>query len=581
LNPKIRRFPVPPKFSRELTRSVSFDAGPPVDQPRTSPCEINCPAGHAIQRTIYLIQNERFEEALENIWAKHPFPGICGRACFHPCEQPCNRQFYDEPISVRALERAAFDLADWSRVKRPKAREKTDKKVAIIGSGPAGLTCAYFLALFGHSVTVFEAQSGLGGMARYGIPDYRLPKDVVDREVAEVLNLGVITKTSTKVGEDISMQEIMENFDACIIATGAWKDKRLDIPGSDLARTSLPLLQRVSREDHPQLGERILILGGGGVAFDVAGTVRRLGAKEVHVACLEPRDRMIAPEEDIKQAEEEGVILHNTKTFSRILSEKGEVTGVECLEVQSFTFHPDGSLDVEKIEGSEHVVHADTVVFAVGVVPDFHLLDGIKGFQFTPMGSLVTDDHTLSTGVKGVFAAGDAVTGPSSVAEAIGTGRRAAIGVECFLNNRQLESIKSITLDEEARITLEDYNNGEKAQAPQQVIGYDEILNPDYYAKENRVIMSRLSREESCKSFSEIFEGYTKEEAIHEANRCFHCGHCAVCGTCADICPMDIITMIEDGPEVVYPKECWHCGGCRINCPCGAIYYEFPLSMLI
>ena len=572
---------MPPKFSNELSRPVSFDAEIPKDQPRTSPCEVNCPAGHAIQRTLYLIQNERFEEALENIWAKHPFPGICGRACFHPCEGPCNRQFYDEAVSVRALERAAFDLADWSRVKRPKVREKTGKKVAVIGSGPAGLTCAYFTALFGHSVTVFEAQPGLGGMARYGIPDYRLPKDVVDREVSEVLNLGVKAITDTKVGEDVPLQEIMEAFDASVVATGAWKDKRLEIPGKDLAMTSLSLLEQVNRGDHPQLGERVLILGGGGVAFDVAGTVRRLGAKEVHVACLEPRDKMPAPEEDVRQAEEEGVILHNAKTFSRILDEKGRVTGIECLDVRSFTFHPDGSLDVEEIKGSEQVLSADSIVFAVGVAPDFRFLEEIKGLQFAPQGTLEADDKTLSTTVDGVFAAGDAVTGPSSIAEAIGTGRRAAIGLECYLTGRPIEEIKSISLDEKARIRIEAYEESERDQPPQKVVGYDEVLNPDYYDKENRVPRARVPQSEAMGGFKEINGGYEREEAVREASRCFHCGHCSICGTCADICPMDIITMREEGPEVVYPKECWHCGGCRINCPCGAVYYEFPLSMLI
>ncbi|MFH1489868.1 MAG: FAD-dependent oxidoreductase, partial [Pseudomonadota bacterium] len=561
---------MPPKFSRELTQPVSFSAEPPIDQPRTSPCEVNCPAGHAIQRTLYLIQNERFEEALENIWAKHPFPGICGRACFHPCELPCNRQFYDEAVSVRALERAAFDLADRSRVKRPGGREKTGKKVAVIGSGPAGLTCAYFTALFGHGVTVFEAQPALGGMARYGIPDYRLPKDVVDREVAEVLNLGVRARTGTRVGEDISFQEIMDRFDACVIAAGAWKDKCLELPGKELALSSLPLLSRVIRGERLDPGERVVILGGGGVAFDVAGTVRRLGAKEVHIACLEPRDKMPAPEEDIRLAEEEGVILHNSKTFSRILSEGGKVTGLECLDVRSFKFDQAGGLEVDAVPGTEHVLPADTIVFAVGVAPDFGFLEGTKGFRFTRKGTLDADEKTLSTGVEGVFAAGDAVTGPSSVAEAIGTGRRAAMGVECYLSGRAIHDIRDITLDRDGTITLEEYGEGERMATSQQVVGYDEILNPDYYKKEKRVPMARLDPAESVKRFAEIHGGCTREEAVREASRCFHCGHCAICGTCADICPMDIIVMGEEGPEVKYPKECWHCGGCRINCPCGA-----------
>ena len=572
---------MPPKFSHELKSPICFNAARPTDQPKTSPCEINCPAGHAIQRTIYLIQNERFEEALENIWAKHPFPGLCGRACFHPCELPCNRQFYDEAISVRALERAAYDLADWTKVKRPKALQMTGKSVAIIGSGPAGLTCAYFSALFGHKVTIFEAQPELGGMARYGIPDYRLPKDVVDREVAEVLNLGVKARTGTRVGTDIPFQDIIDKFDACVIAAGAWQEKRLEIPGNESAFTALQVLNMVYNDEPPAMGEKVLILGGGGVAFDVAGTINRLGAKEVHVACLEPRDKMLAPEEDIRQAEEEGIILHNDKTFSRILSEKGKVIGVECQDVRLFKFDPTGQLRVDTIPGSEQTLLADAVVFAVGVTPDLRFLGEIEDLNFTLQGTLDVNKRTFSTSVEGVFAAGDAVTGPASMAEAIGTGRGAAIGVDCYLIGRRMEKIRRISLDEEGRLNVETFKPGERPETTQQVIGYDEVLNPDYYENENRVPMTRIRSSGATKGFEEINKGYDREEAVREARRCFHCGHCAVCGTCAEICPMDVITMEEDGPDLAYPKECWHCGGCRINCPCGAVYYEFPLSMLI
>ena len=569
---------MPPKFSKELCRPIGYDAEAPKDQPRTSPCEINCPAGHAIQRTIYLIQNERFDEALENIWAKHPFPGLCGRACFHPCESPCNRQFYDEAIAVRALERAAFDLADWSRVKRPKPREKTGKKVAIIGSGPAGLTCAYFSALFGHDVTVFEAQPALGGMPRYGIPDYRLPKDVLDRKIAEVLNLGVKTRTHTRVGVDISPNDIFREYDACLIATGAWKEKQLDIPGSDLAENAMTILARIARGDRPELGEKVVIVGGGGVAFDVASSVRRLGS-DVHMACLESREKMVAPVDDVRQGEEEGAIIHHSKTFNRILSDQGKVTGIECMDVRSFTFDDTGAVEVETIPGSEHVLPADTVIFAIGEVPEFEFLEGVSGFKYTPKGTLRANDRTLETPVPGVFAAGDAITGPSSIAEAIGKGRRAAMGIDCYLRGKKTTDIHSIFLDEEGRVTVEEAGPDDEGTESQLVVGYDEIMNPDYYEKENRVTMARLTPSESVRRFEEVYNGYSREEAVREADRCFHCGHCAICGTCADICPLDVIAMDDDGPYVAYPKECWHCGGCRINCPCGAVYYEFPLSM--
>ena len=572
---------MPPKFSREFKNPVSFITAAPEDQPRTSPCEASCPADHAIQRTIYLIQNSRFEEALENIRAKNPFPGVCGRACFHPCETPCNRQFYDQGIAVRALERAAFDFADKRKVKKPKGREKTHKKVAIIGSGPAGMTCAYFSSLLGHDVTVYEALPVLGGMPRFGIPDYRLPKDVVDREVNEVLNHGVKVKTNTMVGRDITFQEIMKQCDSCLIATGAWKEKRLSIPGNDMALSALPFLRQAKSGIKPEIGEQVVIVGGGGVAFDCAGTAQRLGAKEIHIACLESRDQMLAPAEDIEHGENEGVIIHNSLTFTSILSENGRVTGIKCMDIRSFTFDEASGLQVNTIPNSEHILSANTIIFAIGETPEFGFLNGVGGFATTKKGALETDQGTLATSVEGVFVAGDAVTGPSSIADAIGTGRRAAVSIDCYLTGKRMDEIGSVYIDSQGYVVTDEYAHAEPKEVTQHIVKYEELMNPEYHEKENRVEMRQLAQEKSLKGFKEINKGYTREEAIKEANRCFHCGHCSMCGNCVELCPQDVLAMGDWGPEVAYPDECWHCGGCRINCPCGAVYYEFPLAMLI
>ncbi len=572
---------MPPKFSKELEHPVSYGAEAPKNQPRTSPCEANCPAGHAIQKTIYFIQNNQFEEALENVRAKNPFPGVCGRACFHPCETPCNRHFYDEGISVRSLERAAFDLADRKKVRRPKCRAKTGKKVAVVGSGPAGMTAAYFLTLFGHDVTVFEALPVPGGMPRIGIPDYRLPKDVPDREVGDILEMGVKIKTNTRIGEDVLFGDLMKDYDACLIAVGAWKEKKLNISGNDLATPGFDFLFQAKEGKKPHLGKKVLIIGGGGVAFDYAGTAKRLGAEEVHVVCLEPRDKMVAPEEDILQGEKEGIALHNSKTIAGIVGKKETVTGVNCMDVQSFSFNRGGHLKLETVPGSEQTLPADTVIFAVGEEPEFDFLKGVADFKFTERGTLDVNMDTFATSVEGVYAAGDAVTGPTSIADAVGTGRKAGVAIDCFLNGKDLQGVESIYFDARGELNLKEFQPGAKRSGSSHVVGYDEIMNPDYYEKQDRVEMGHLSSGEATTGFEEINKGYTREEAVREANRCFHCGHCVMCGTCVDICPLDVLAMGEHGPEVAHPKECWHCGGCRVNCPCGAVFYEFPLSMLV
>jgi formate dehydrogenase major subunit len=290
---------------------------------------------------------------------------------------------------------------------------------------------------------------------------------------------------------------------------------------------------------------------------------------------------MVATAEDIGHGEEEGVIIHNSKTFKRIVIDQGRVKGIECMDVDSFQFDHNGNLEVESVPGSDHILSADTIIFAIGEEPDFGALQDVTGFEFTEQGTLQVDEKTLSTSVEGVFAAGDVTSGPSSVAQAIGQGRIAAINMHCYLSGKRIGDIRKIYLDHEGQLRIDEYAIDEKREKPQEVVGYDEILNPDYYEKAEQVKMGRLFPPESLTSFDEVNKGYTEEEAVREANRCFRCGHCAECGTCAEICPLDVIAMGDEGPIVAYPKECWHCGGCRINCPCGCISYEFPLSMLL
>jgi formate dehydrogenase beta subunit len=570
---------MPPKFSRELQHPVIF-AGSLDFQPRTSPCEVDCPAGNPIQKISYLIRDHRFEEALEYIRARNPFPGVCGRVCPHPCEGKCNRSHYDEIVSIRALERAIFDHSETAKVRRPLPMARTGKRIAVIGSGPAGMTCAYFASLFGHSVTVFEALPFLGGMMRSGIPDYRLSKDVLDREIGQVLDLGIQSKTNTVVGQDITLSEIMAEYDACLVSVGTWKARRLDVPGNHLGIPGLSFLRQVNSGTRPTVGKKVIIVGGGGVALDCAFTARRLGASEIHIICLEPGDKMLALPEDLSQAQAEGVVLHNSSMISKILSYQERATGIEFYPVTSFRFDEAGQLTVVRGSEKKEELEADTVILAVGEQPDFVCLNGDRRFNLTPRGTLEVNSETMATPVAGVFAAGDAVSGPTCVSEAIGNGRRAAIGIHQYVMKNVTDKVGCVVIDGQQGITAKAVDPESKAQTPH-IVQYEELSHIDYFEKKPRVATRKMAVSESMKRLVESDSGYAREQAVEEASRCLHCGHCFLCGSCVEDCPGYVLTMGSDGAAVTYPEECWHCGNCRISCPCGAVQYEFPLSMLV
>jgi NADPH-dependent glutamate synthase beta subunit-like oxidoreductase len=567
---------MPPKFSKEMMGKVIFPEEL-RDQPRTSPCEAHCPAGNPIQKASALIQENRIEEALEYLKSRNPLTGITGRVCSHPCEENCNRNRYDEGLSIRALERFAGDHADLTRVTKIGRRESSGKSLAIIGSGPAGMTCAYFSALLGHDVTVFESSPVLGGIPRVGIPDFRLPKGVVDREIGQILETGVRARTNTRVGKDIGFDKILKEFDACLIAAGTAKERRLDVPGVESALPGVSFLKEVNLGQRDPIGERVVIMGGGGVAFDCAFTAKRLGASEVHVVCIEGETNMCASPEDLLQAQTEGVKIHHSRMISKVLTDNGKAAGVEFFEIRSFAFDEKGCLSIECGPTKKETLPADIVISAIGLQPDLEFIEGTHPFRFTSKGTLDVDPKTLFTSVDGVFAAGDVVSGPSTVAQAIGSGRRTAMAIDRYLSGSRSATLGTITISGDGHIVTED----SAIDSAPHVVAYEEIMNVGVFEKKPRQKTTRVSGREFLRSFEELDQGLGRDTAIAEAQRCFHCGHCTSCESCVKDCPGLILTMTPQGPQVAYPEECWHCGCCRIACPSGAVLYEFPLSMLV
>jgi len=567
---------MPPKFSSETRKKIIFpNYG--EDQFRTSPCEANCPAGNPIQRVHALVKENRIEEALEFLRLRNPLPGITGRVCAHPCEHVCNRNEYDQGLAIRALERFASDRADANSVAKIKRVKRTGKKLAIVGSGPAGMTCAYFSTLLGHDVTVFESSPVLGGIPRTAIPDFWLPKDVVDREIGHVLALGIKAHTNTTIGSDVAFRDILAAHDACLLAVGASRDRCLDVAGAEKMVPAISFLKGVNLGRREGLDGRVVIVGGGGVAFDCALTVKRLGAAEVHIVCVEGQDCMCAAPLEIRKAEAEGIVIHNSAMVSGVLELNGKASGIEYVEISSFEFDEQCCISVQPVSGEKKRLEADTVISAVGGESDLAFIGKGNPLEIAPSGIIKVDVQTLLTSMDKVFAAGDVVTGPSNVAQAIGSGRLAAIAIDRYLSAGRFVKSERVRINEAGQVVHEAIED----KLTPHVVVFDEILNSEYHAKQPRQETNKLAVKESVHSFKEIDQGFERDKAVIEAGRCLHCGHCTSCGCCVEDCPGLILSMGKQGPRVAYPDECWHCGCCRIACPNGAILYEFPLNMLV
>lgn len=399
----------------------------PVEKKDTLiPCQATCPAHTDVPRYVRLAKEGRWEEALAVVHERLPFPECLGRVCAHPCESNCRRGEVNEPVSIRNIKRYAAEHAGgelWK--KNSKHLPATGKRVCVVGGGPAGMTAAYYLAKQGHSVTLKEAYPTLGGQMAYGIPSYRLPREVVAKEAAYLNDVGVSVETGCRVSD---FKALSAEYDAVLLALGTHQGVRLPMEGSELPGVLLnsDFLRDASMGMETGMGKRVIVLGGGNVAFDCARTARRLGAEEIHLACLEAHEKMTADEEEIEQAQEEGIQIHPAHTFEAILG-PDRVSGVRFCNVKSFTFDENRRAVIEKEENSEHVIEADTVIFAVGqrtqIGPE-------AGLELGRGNSIAVQPGSLRTSVPGIYACGDAVYGTRTVIQAVAAGRDAASEID-------------------------------------------------------------------------------------------------------------------------------------------------------
>lgn len=463
-----------------------------------APCSHICPAGVDVPRYIRFIAQGKYDEALSVVREKIPFPSICGYACFAPCEAKCRRGQLDEPIAIKALKRFAAEHGNKFPAEKLQVAPSSGKRVAIVGSGPAGLTAAYYLAKLGHAISIFEAQSKPGGMLRFGIPSYTLPENILDQEINNVLNLGVELKLNSPVDKVDDL--ISEGYDAVLLAPGLPKGRNLPIPGADLegGLIGTDFLRDISAGKKVALGKRVLVLGGGGVAIDIARSARRLGVPEVGIACLEARNSMPAPPSEVEEAENEGVLIYPHRSFTRIVG-NGHVTGVECLNLRWMIFDEVGKLHMEPIPSSEHILEADTVFFAIGQGIDPSLVSDADGIALTKRLTISTQPETMATGLRGVFAAGDATSGPSSIIEAIAAGRQVAVSIDKYLGGKGV-------IDE-------------SLAPPEELTSLPEVEEEERH----RPKMPSLPINERLTSFDKVELGFTEAMAIEEAKRCLRC----------------------------------------------------------
>lgn len=571
----------------------------PLFRDRVAPCNQGCPVGIDIEAYMNLARENRVDEAIDVLLAENPLPSTTGRVCYHPCETACNRKSFDHAVSIHAVERALGDKALERPLPKPVARTRRER-VAIVGAGPAGLSAAWQLARLGYGVVVYEAEAEPGGILRYGIPEYRLPKDVLAREIDRIRALGVEFRCGARVGREITFGEV-EHHDAVFVATGVHKSRRLGVSGEHLpgVRAGLEFLAAINRGERPEIGRRVVVVGGGNTAMDCARSAVRLGA-EVTVLYRRGRAEMPANAEEIEAAVCEGVAFEMLAAPDAILGDDrrmpkeaiagveasfGErdpetnglhVTGVRCVRMALGEPDASGRRRPEPVPGSTFVIDADTVLTALGEEADLGFLpEGLATGGHVDSGPMGATKRPL------VFVGGDLLDTPHTIAFALGSGKRAAVAIDHMIRSRAGEDLSAVgALDvgalrfgPEGNVSATRWRGDDpvrRTDPVNEVIGLED-LNTEHFRREAWHHDRYLPAERTRRTFGEANHGLPYDAAMTEAQRCFNCAVCNGCEVCLVFCPDVAISKADDGRLVIDYTHCKGCGICAAECPRGAI----------
>ncbi|MGE5160039.1 MAG: NAD(P)-binding protein [Betaproteobacteria bacterium] len=507
----------------------------PVYLDRMPPCNNQCPAGENIQAWLYYAEEGRYEEAWRKIMEENPFPAVMGRVCYHTCESACNRAKVDESVGINGVERFLGDQAikyEWKIA----PGKPTGRKVLVVGAGPAGLTCAYHLARLGHAATVIDAAPKAGGMLRYGIPKYRMPREKLNAEIQRIAGMGVEIRLNTRI-DDLAAEMKRGGYDAAFVAAGAQLGRLINLPGADPLPVldAVQILRQLELEEPVPLRGRVIVYGGGNTAFDVARSAVRLGAIEALVVYRRSQDKMPAHPSEIKEAIEEGVTLRCLSTIVRV--------GESSIDVERMELDEKGN---PQPTGEIETLPATSVVLALGQDADLGFLSKVEGLDIE--GGMVKVDRGMATGVPGVFAGGDMVPSDRNATVAIGHGKKAARHIDAYLRGVAL------------------------TRAPKHEIASHDKMNAWYYSDAPRSIRPILEAVRRTSGFAEVVGDYDDATALYEARRCMSCGNCFECDNCYGVCPDNAVIKLGPGNRFQFNYDyCKGCGICVSECPCGAI----------